>query len=139
MSVQHETYALQEAYRMLAQEVDDDTRFASGNFGSWSLSYQYLTEMGAKAVPYLVEDLREEMSWWRVHLVCELAVSSMGQCVYFPPEIQGRMEPVRQRVINWWCAISELVYPRNCGKVGGVRSDLPHFLRILRQKGVASG
>lgn len=88
-------------YTELAGKIDDETAVWSGGYHR-NKQYRDLMHIGEAILPFLVEEIRSPGTWWRTQMVCEISETSLGQCIYFSPEIKGRLEPVQDRIEEWW-------------------------------------
>ncbi len=88
-------------YQRLASIVDEETIFLSGGFDR-EQCYQDLLVLGPRILPDLLEDIAGEGSWWQFQMVGSLAQTAFGQTIYFDPDIRGKVQPVRQRYLDWW-------------------------------------
>jgi hypothetical protein len=96
-------------YTQLAHEVDLETAIMSGNLNGTE-TYRKLARLGPQVMPFIVEDLRQQVSWWKMEMIWEFSAEVLSQCVVFPREIRGRVEPVRQTIVTWWDAAGEAAY-----------------------------
>ena len=88
-------------YAELAVKINDETAVWSGGYHR-SKQYRDLKGIGVGILPFLVEEIRSPGTWWRMQMVCEISETSLGQCIYFPPEIRGKLEPVQEKIEEWW-------------------------------------
>ena len=90
-----------ELYADLSAWTDDTTMVLSTGFDRQP-SYQMMQRFGIENLPYLIDDLSRSHSWWRAQMICELAATSLGQCIYFDPDTLGTSDATRSRVLAWW-------------------------------------
>jgi hypothetical protein len=92
------------------KEVDRENRFRSGSFET-TTSYQNLVEIwSARALPFLIEDIRKEGTWWQFQMVGQLGVTALQQSILYPPEIQGYFGLVKARTLDWWDTVGQQSY-----------------------------
>jgi hypothetical protein len=69
-----------------------------------SKPYQILRSYGEASLPYLIENISRNMSWWRSQMICELTALALDQCIYFEPGTLSQASAVQERIVAWWAA-----------------------------------
>lgn len=84
----------------LSAKVDDETLCWPGGFER-AEQYPEILGLGETAIIPLLEEVNDgKFLWWRALIICELAIEQ-GGCIYFPDPIKGKLEPVRERLLEW--------------------------------------
>ncbi|HMS23376.1 MAG TPA: hypothetical protein PKB09_01030 [Candidatus Saccharibacteria bacterium] len=84
----------------LSAQLDEETRCWSGGFER-AEQYPQILGLGETALTPLLAEVNDgKFLWWRAQLICDLAIEQ-GECIYFPESIRGKLEPVRDRLLEW--------------------------------------
>jgi hypothetical protein len=84
-----------------AKKVDRDTQNLAGGFNRVE-SYSELKLHGPEILPLLVEDIGHKPQWWEIQMIREFTEEVLEQCIVFPKEVRGKLQPVADRVTDWW-------------------------------------